>query len=84
MPSVSKSQQRLMGMAYAVYKFEKSNGKEGLNPNDLGADLKDTIMDIVDSMKVKDLKKFAKTKHDKLPDKKNESCLYFKDFILTL
>lgn len=84
MPAVSKSQQRLMGMAYAVSKFQKSNGKEGLNPNDLDKDLKDTIMDIVNNMKVKDLEKFAKTDHKNLPDKKNESCLYFKDFILTL
>lgn len=58
MPSKSKSQQRLFGMAYAARKGE-------LPKSEISGDVKD----IVDSdMTTKDIKKFAKTKHKGLPE----------------
>jgi len=56
MPSVSKSQQRLMGMAYALKKGE-------LDPKDASAE----VQELADSMTLKQLKDFASTKHDGLP-----------------
>lgn len=61
MPATSKSQQRLMGMAYA-YKM----GMRSLD--DLDPDLVDKIIKIADSMSLEDLKHFAKTKHDGLAE----------------
>ena len=55
--SVSKAQQRLMGMAHAVKKY-------GDKP------ASDTIAKLAKNMKSKDLRDFAKTKHKGLPDKK--------------
>lgn len=58
MPSKSKSQQRLFGMAYAARKGD-------LPKSEISGDVKD----IVDSdMTTKDIKKFAKTKHKGLPE----------------
>lgn len=63
MPSKSKSQQRLFGMAYAARKGEISK-----------SDLPDEVEDIVDSdMSTKDIKKFAKTKHKGLPERLREA-----------
>lgn len=57
MPSKSKSQQRLMGAAYAAKK-NKTTIKE-LSPE---------LQKILKSMNKKQLKEFAKTKHSKLPE----------------
>ena len=65
MPSVSKSQQRLMGVAYAV----KSGSME---LKDVDAEYRDKVASLVDGMTKKDLKKYASTKHDKLPETVDE------------
>lgn len=57
MPSVSKAQQRLMGMAYALKKGD-------MKP----ADASQEVKDLADSMTLKQLKDFAETKHEDLPD----------------
>jgi hypothetical protein len=59
MPATSKVQQRLMGMAYAYKKGE-------LDPNEASQEVKD----LADSMTLKQLKDFASTKHDGLPEVK--------------
>lgn len=56
MPSVSKSQQRLMGWARAVQKGEAK-------------DAPDNVKQVAKTMKPKDLHDFASTKHDDLPEK---------------
>ena len=57
MPAVSKAQQRFMGMVHAVKKGEmKAPSPE--------------VAQAAASMKKKDVKDFASTKHDKLPEKK--------------
>jgi len=57
MPAVSKAQQRFMGMVHAVKKGEmKAPSSE--------------VAQAAASMKKKDAKDFASTKHDKLPEKK--------------
>jgi len=58
MPAKSKSQRRLMGMAYA-YKTGKLDKKY----------VSDTIKDLADTMSKKDLEDFAKTDEDDLPEK---------------
>lgn len=58
MPSTSKAQQRLMGMAYA-YKKGELDAKE----------TSQEVKDLADAMTLKQLKKYASTKHDGLPDK---------------
>ena len=68
MPSVSKSQQRLMGVAYAV----KSGSME---LKDVDAEYRDKVASLVDGMTKKDLKKYASTKHDKLPETVDEAKL---------
>lgn len=75
MPSTSKSQQRLMGAAYAWV-----SGKT--------KDVPDYIKDVAKSFMKKgkkrgkkSLKDFAKTKHEGLPDKVKESkILNFSEF----
>lgn len=68
MPSKSKSQQRLMGVAYAV--------KSGdMQLSDVDADYRDKVKDLVDGMSLKDLKDFAETKHDGLPEVKENITL---------
>jgi len=57
MPSTSKAQQRLMGMAYALKKGD-------MDP----ADASQEVKDLADSMTLKQLKDFAETKHEGLPD----------------
>jgi hypothetical protein len=57
MPSVSKAQQRLMGMAYALKKGD-------MKPTDASQEVKD----LAASMTLQQLKDFAETKHEDLPD----------------
>lgn len=66
MTSVSKSQQRLMGQAYAYKKGD-------LKSKDLNPEYADDIKDLSKSMTLKKLKQYASTKHDKLPEKVKES-----------
>jgi len=68
MPSVSKSQQRLMGMAYAV----KSGDME---ISDIDPAYRDKVKSLSDGMTKKDLKKYASTKHDKLPETVDEAFI---------
>jgi len=65
MPSVSKSQQRLMGMAYAV----KSGDME---ISDIDPAYRDKVKSLSDGMTKKDLKKYASTKHEDLPETVDE------------
>ena len=60
--SVSKQQQKLMGLALAY--------KRGDVPED---EVSDTVRDLAKSMSTKELEKFAGTKHKGLPDKVNEA-----------
>ena len=81
MPSVSKSQQRLMGQAYGVRQFKDSHGKKGLDPKDVDPKYRKTIVSMSDSMTKKQLKDFAETKHKKLPETVEEESIkdiYFK------
>lgn len=64
--SVSKAQQRMMGQAYALKKGD-------IKLSDIDSDYQDQIKKLADDMSLKDLEKFAKTKHDDLPDKVEES-----------
>jgi hypothetical protein len=61
MPSKSTAQQRLMGMAYALKKGD-------MDPSDAS----DEVKDLAKNMTLKQLKDFASTKHDGLPDHVNE------------
>jgi hypothetical protein len=75
MPSLSKSQQRLFGQAYA-YKVGR------LKSRDLNPDYRDQIKKIAKSMSLKSLKKYASTKHDSLPERVSERrILSFESFI---
>jgi hypothetical protein len=65
MPSKSKTQQRLMGVAYAV----KSGS---MQLSDVDTNYKDKVKDLVDGMTLKQLKDFAETKHDGLPEEVEE------------
>lgn len=58
MPSVSQQQQKLFGLALSV--------KRGETPE---SEASGEVMDIVNSMSEKDIKKFAGTKHAGLPRK---------------
>lgn len=71
--SKSKSQQKLMGMVYAYQK-----GK--LNTKKLNKELLSKIKTISIQMKQKDVKDFAKTKHDKLPQKVENLITNFNDY----
>lgn len=79
--SISKSQQRLMGQAYGVRQFRDSGGKKGLDPKDVNPKYRDQIVSMSKNMTKKQLKDFAETKHDKLPDMVEEETIkdiYFK------
>ena len=66
MPAVSKAQQRFMGMVYAVKKGEMSAPSS-------------EVADAAASMKKKDAKDFASTKHKGLPEKKKvDETTYYK------
>ena len=61
MPSTSKAQQRLMGLAYAV--------KQGyMSLNEVGEEYRIKVKELVNTMSVKQLKDFASTPHEGLPD----------------
>jgi len=64
MPSKSKAQQRLMGMAYAVKSGEMDRSEAS-----------DEVLKLADSMTLKQLHDFAATKHDELPEEVDESGL---------
>ena len=57
MPSTSKAQQQLMGMAYALKKGD-------MDPKDASQEVKD----LANSMTLQQLKDFASTKHEGLPE----------------
>ena len=57
MPAVSKKQQRFFGMVRAAQKGEMENPSS-------------EVADVANDISVKDAKKFAKTKHKGLPEKK--------------
>ena len=67
--ATSKSQQRLFGMVHAYNKGE-------LDTSDVDGDLLAKIKKIANSMTDKDTEKFAKTKHDDLPEKAPENEYY--------
>jgi len=69
MPSVSKSQQRLFGMVHACQKYNKCASPK--------------IEKISKSIKKKDAKDFAKTKHKGLPNriKKKKKIKKFKEWM---
>jgi hypothetical protein len=61
MPAKSKAQQRLMGLAYAV--------KQGyMSLNEVGEEYRTKVKELVNTMSVEQLKDFASTPHDGLPD----------------
>lgn len=62
MSSTSVAQQKLMGMAYSLKKGE-------MDPEEASQEVKD----LADSMTLKQLKDFASTKHEGLPDYVTES-----------
>lgn len=66
MPATSKAQQRLMGMAYALKKGE-------MKPSDASKEVKD----LADSMSLQQLKDYAETKHEGLPDHVEEALTGF-------
>ncbi len=73
MPSVSKSQQALMGQVYGVRKWYDSEGKEGLDPKDINPKYRKKIVDMAKGWKKKkSLKDYASTKHKGLPQVKEE------------
>lgn len=59
MPAVSKSQQRLFGMAHAYNKGELPDASK-------------EVKELAKSLKKKTVKEFAKTKHKGLPNKKKK------------
>jgi len=69
MPAKSKAQQRFMGMVHAVKKGEMA----APSPE---------VAQAAASMKKKDAKDFASTKHKGLPEKKLEECITFSEFIV--
>lgn len=66
MPSTSKSQQRLMGVAYAVKKGD-------MQLSDVDGAYKNKVAELVDGMTLKQLKDFAETKHEGLPEVKEDT-----------
>lgn len=63
MPATSKTQQRLMGTAYAVKKGD-------MQISDVDASYRDKVAELVDNMTLKQLKDFAETSHEGLPEVK--------------
>lgn len=66
MPAVSTAQQALMGQAYGIKIGE-------LKPSDLNPKYRSEILNLAKQMTKKELEKFAKTKHKKLPHHVDES-----------
>jgi hypothetical protein len=78
MPSVSKKQQRLMGMAYAWAKGEMPGASKSVkdiaNSFLKGSDKKKPAKDSnTYRRRLKKLRDFAATKHDNLPEKVSEN-----------
>lgn len=67
MPAKSKAQQRFMGMVRSCQKT--------------GECASDEVKKVAGNIKVKDAKKFAKTKHKKLPERVDET-ITFMDYLL--
>lgn len=65
MPSTSKTQQRLMGVAYAVKKGD-------LELSEVDAAYREKVQELVSSMTLQQLKDFASTSHEGLPNKVDE------------
>lgn len=61
MPSTSKTQQRLMGVAYSVKKGD-------VKLKDVDAAYREKVQQLVASMTLQQLKDFAETKHKDLPE----------------
>lgn len=82
MPSISKKQQRLMGMAYAWTKGDMpdaSNSVKKLAKSFIKGKKKGTV---AYKKNIKKLKDFASTKHDNLPEKVSENhILRFSEFL---
>ena len=68
MPAVSKAQQRFFGMVRAAQKGEMDSPSA-------------EVAQAATSMSKSDVKDFAKTKHDKLPEKKKKSLKEFLESI---
>ena len=68
MPAKSKAQQRFMGMVHQCKKTGDCASEE--------------VEKVAKSIKAKDAKKFAKTKHKKLPEKVVKENITFKEFLL--
>tara|TARA_R110000751_G_scaffold57569_6_gene122038 strand:- start:71 stop:448 length:378 start_codon:yes stop_codon:yes gene_type:complete len=68
MPAKSKTQQRLMGMAYSVKKGDS-------NIKDIDSLYRDKVKDLVDGMSLSKLKDYAETNHTNLPDKVDEDAV---------
>ena len=73
MPAVSKAQQRLMAQAYQVRKYMDTAGEDGIDPKSINSAYRDQVVTLAKQMKGKDLKKFAETSHDDLPDHVGEN-----------
>jgi len=73
MPARSKTQQRLMGQAYAYKTGE-------LKSKDMDPEYADEIKKLAKSMTEKQLRDFAKTKHKNLPEKVEEKIKRFDSF----
>jgi len=73
--SVTKTQQRLFGQAYAVKLFKRTDGKKGLDPKDINPKYKQEILHLADNMSLNKLKEFAETKHKNLPEEVKEGIL---------
>lgn len=71
MPSVSKAQQRFMGMVHATQKGDMENPSP-------------EVEKAADGMTAKDSKEFASTKHAGLPDKKEDYAIRLKEHIRKL
>ena len=67
MPAVSKKQQKFMGIVRAIQKGEEPSSKFSKDAQDAAK-----------SMKKSSVKKYAKTKHDDLPVKKESTAAYKK------
>jgi uncharacterized protein YhfF len=82
MPSVSKTQQRLMGMAYAWTKGDMPDASDSvkkLAKSFIKGKKKGTV---AYKKNIKKLKDFASTKHDNLPEKVSENhILRFSEFL---
>ena len=77
MPALSKKQQRLMGMAYAYAKGEMKDAPDSIKR------VAKSFMKKGKRKGKKSLRDFAKTKHNGLPNKVNESLSHlmrFSDF----